>query len=220
MQRNRKMLGSRVSRRGSKNQGRGGSRLSSVKPPEIVSTVCAGHTFRFLGSTAGTAIPVSRANLLNLMSMATTTTNQFRVLSAIKIKRVTLWNEPVALGGAPVAASIEWSGSDDEPSTIHSDTALGVRPAFVSTVPPKQSLAAFWSTSGASNEADILFFIRTASTAVVDIQCSLRYVDDEIATASENGTAAGSAVGTIYFHPLDGFASGLLPASGGVRVLP
>lgn len=194
----------------------GRSRLS---PPEFVPTLALGHKFRFSGSlSSGTALPVTRKMLLQLMSMATTTTNQFRLITAIKLKRVEMWAEPPALGSAPAVCSVEWVGSQ-APSTLHSDSTSGVRSAYVSTRPPVDSSDRWWSVSG-SNETEVLFNITFPAGVTVDITCSIRMADDEAPVASEAGTGGSATVGRVYYNYLDSFASKGLVPTGGVTVLP
>lgn len=157
--------------------------------------------------------------LLNLYSMATTTTNQNRIITAIKLKRVRVWGQPAAVGAAPASVQIEWV-SNQAPSTLHSDMAIGVRPAFIETKPPADSSAKWWSISG-SNETEVLFKLSSVGGGIqVDIQTAVQFADDEGAVSAENGTAASATVGKVYWNYLDGFASKQLSPVGGVTVLP
>jgi len=178
-----------------------------------------GHKFRFTTlNQAVVALPITRAMLLNLYSMATTTTNQFRVLTAVKLKKLEVWVDPPALGSASTSVHVEWVGNQ-APSTIHSDASMGVRPAHVLSKPPADSSDRWWSISGV-NETETLFKITASAGSIIDVSMSLRYADDEAPVAAENGTGAGATVGHVYFNYLDGFASKLLVPTGGVTVLP
>ncbi len=150
--------------------------------------------------------------------MATTTTNQNRIFTAVKLRRVDVWSGVPALGTAPQTVTVEWKGNQ-APSTIHSDTGSGVIPAHISTVPPMDSSDRWWSISG-SNESEVLFVVGGGVGTVVDVLVTVRLADDEAAVAAENGTAAGATVGRVYFNYLDGFASKLFAPLGGVTILP
>jgi len=214
----RKMRKNNRGSRNPRNRKSAGGR-SRVAPPQFVPTLALGHKFRFTGSlSSGTPLPITRGMLLKLMSMATTTTNQFRLITAIKLKRVEIWAEPPALGSAPVTCSVEWVGNQ-APSTLHSDSTMGVRAAYVSTRPPVDSSDRWWSINGI-NEAEVLFNINFPAGAIVDISCSLRMVDDEAPVASEAGTGGSATVGRVYYNYLDSFASKGLVPTGGVTVLP
>lgn len=206
--------------RGSRRGGRILELGAESHPPEFMSTISSGHVFRFITAAGAFGpVPVTRRNLLNLYSMAATTTSQYRIIGAIKLNRVRVWGQPAALGSVNSPILVEWLGTD-APSAIHSDTASGVAASYVDTKPPRNSSSRWWSTSGAANENDTLFNIKGPTGTVVDIHCSIRFVDDEAATPSEAGTGAASTVGTVYFNYLDGFASKKLAPDGGVTVLP
>lgn len=212
----RRNLGSRGARRGGR---RRGLRGTTISPPEFVPTLSLGHKFRFSTGVAFTGLPVTRAMLLNLYTMATTTSNQNRLVTAVKLKRVQVWGSPPIMGsGAPTTVVVEWLGNQ-APSTIHSDTGMGVRPSYVSSRPPVDSSDRWWSISG-TNESEVLFKISGPIGTVIDIQAAVRLADDEAAVAAENGTAVMSTVGKVYFNYLDGFASKLLTPAGGVSILP
>jgi len=156
--------------------------------------------------------------LLNLYTMATTTTQQDRIITAIKLKRIRMWTEPGALGGTAATNVVEWKGLN-APSTIHSDTSMGVRPAFIDSRPPVDASNRWWSISG-MNETEVLVNLAGANPTIIDIDCSVRFADDEAAVGGENGTGAASTIGKVYWNYLDGFTSKLLAPVGGVTILP
>ncbi len=211
-----------MNKKNKKRQGPRKGRLAQgrarLAPPEFVSTLALGHRFRFTGASGASAKSITRGMLLNLVSMATTTTNQFRILQAVRVKRVQVWSQPVTLGTAATAVVVEWVGNQ-APSTIHSDTSVGVMPGYVSSRPPRDSSNRWWSISG-SNESETLFKITCPTGSIIDVSLTCRLIDDESATAAENGTGAASTVGTIYWNYLDGFASKAFAPVGGVTVLP
>jgi len=216
MQKQRK----RISRRGSGQRKDAGFLFAEGQcPPAFVPTISVGHKFRFISAGAFTSVPITRAMLLNLYTMATTTTVQDRLFTAVKLRRIRMYGQPTSLSAAPTnPVIVEWLGSNS-PSTLHSDTALGFRPAYVSSVPPVDSSDRWWSISGTS-ETDVLCKLSGPTGTIVDVDLSLRFADDEAAVAGESGTAAGSIAGTVYWNYLDGFASKKLAPVGGVTVLP
>jgi hypothetical protein len=90
---------------------------------------------------------------------------------------------------------------------------------FVDTVPPPDSSDRWWSISG-TNESEVLFEISCLTGTTIDIDCTLRFADNEAAVAAEAGTALGAVAGTVYYNYLDGFAAKKLAPVGGVTVLP
>lgn len=211
---------SRLGTRGQRRQGLGRAGAKAPQsPPEFVPTIMFGHKFRFTnGTNPFSAVPVTRAMLLNLYQMASTTTQQNRLITGIKLNRVTMWGNPPAGGGAGATVSIEWVGNQS-PSTIHSDTTMGIRPAIVRSRPPVDSSNRWWSISG-SNESEQLFKLSGPAGTIIDVDCSVRFVDDEAQVSGENGTGAGALAGTVYWNYLDGFASKKLAPVGGVTILP
>jgi hypothetical protein len=191
--------------------------MESVRPVDFVPTLSFGHRFRFSnGSNTGNFM-ITRGNLLNLYLASVTATTAYRIISAIKLKRVQVWCNPPALGSAPMTVAVEWTG-ENAPSTIHSDSTMGVRAAYVSTRPPIDVSNRWWSISGGS-EYDVLFTLILPADAIVDITTSIRTVDNEAAVISTD-TPAGATPGTIYFDYLDGIVSGKLAPVGPTNVLP
>lgn len=158
---------------------------------------------------------ITRKNLLNLVVMATAANQSNRIIEAIRLRSVEVWTSPPALGTAPASCSVEWVGSN-APSTLSSDTSMGVLPAHVKTKPPPRSSDQWWSMSGA-DETDPLFTIIAPAESIADVAVTLRFVDNEAATAG--GVPAGATVGQVYYDYLDGIASGTW-APVGVAILP
>jgi len=221
MQRNSRISGRRVLGR-KVLRGGGPKSRNRAGPPEFVSTMSFGHKFRFtydaVGSNVFTSLPITRAMLLNLVTVATTTSAQYRLIAAIKLNRIQMWCQPPALDGIPHSISCEWRGAN-APSTLHSDSTMGIRPAYLSTRPPPNSSAGWW-TSTSSTESEVLCALSGSGGSIVDVDCSVRLIDNEAADAGEDGTGAGAVAGTVYWNYLDGFASNFLIPLGGVRVLP
>jgi hypothetical protein len=183
----------------------GGGRRSSLQPPPFTPTLALSHKFRFVsGGNSGT-FGITRKNLLNLVVMANSTTTTVRLFEAIRLKNVEIWGNPSALGSAPVTLQLEWLG-ENSPSTVVSDTSMGVRPAHVSSSPPPSSSNRWWSISGTS-ESDVLFNMTVPTDCVIDVTTELRFVEQEAPTAGEAAVAATS--GQVYGDYLDGIVTGV-----------
>lgn len=175
--------------------------------------------FRFTALNSITKVPVTRAQLLNLLTMAVTTTSQYRLYDAILLKSVQIWSVPPSTAIAQQVATVEWTGIN-APSIIVSDTSMGnARPLHVFTTPPPNSSDRWWSISG-SNENEVLFYITAPQYAVVDVVIQMRLQDDDGAVAGQNGTGAASTVGVIYCNYLDGFTNKELQPTMGNPTLP
>lgn len=205
----------RQPRRGKK---KGGARRSGrAGPAEFVATLALVHKFRFTSSSAAGSA-VTRGMLLNLVSMATTTTNQNRLFTAVRLRRIQIWGQPPALGSATQTAIVEWLGNQ-APSTIHSDSSIGIRPARIDTTPPADGSERWWSISGA-NESETLANLSVPVGGIIDVTLEMRLADDEGAVAAENGTGASATIGKLYYNYLDSFASKHYAPVGGITILP
>jgi len=193
----------------------GGGRRSSLQPPAFIPTLSLSHKFRYEnGGNSGT-FNITRGNLLNQILIATSTMTTVRIIEAIRLKSVEVWGSPPALGSAPTDIQVEWLG-ENSPSTVISDTSMGIRPSHVATSPPPSSSNKWWSISGTS-EADVLFSITLPAESVIDVNCELRLVEKETPIAGDAAVAA--TLGQVYGDYLDGIASGKLVPSG-FTVLP
>lgn len=204
----------RATRRGRSRISRGGGG-SNVQPPAFRPTLSLTHKFRFVATNASGGISITRKNLLNLIQMATSASTTVRILEGVRLKSVEMWGQPTALGAAPVTLEIEWIG-ENSPSTVVSDTSMGVRPAHVRSRPPASSSNRWWSLSG-NQETDPLFNMSYPANTYVDVIADLRFVEQEGPTAGD--VPAGAVLGTLYGNYLDGITTGLL-APVGYNVLP
>jgi hypothetical protein len=110
---------------------------------------------------------------------------------------------------------LEWLG-ENGPSTVISDTSMGVRPGRLSTRPPTSSSNRWWCMSG-SQETDQVFSLAVPAQTVLDLTLECRFVEQEPPTAGP--IAAGATLGQIYGTPLDGSSGGIwVPV--GYTVLP
>lgn len=185
-----------------------------ARPPAFVPTLRLSHKFRFQNA-AGSTVSITRKNLLNLIQVATSATTTIRVIEGIRLRSLELWVNPVALGSTPSTAQIEWAG-ENSPSTVVSDTSMGVLPVHIRTTPPPSSSNRWWSMSG-SQETDVLFTIAVPANSVLDVIVEIRTVEQEAPVAGD--IPVGAVLGTTYGNYLDGIA-GAAWAPVGWTVLP
>lgn len=214
-----------MSQRSRKQKGRGPRRSKnpeagrrSLQLPRLISAPhVPRHVFRYIAN-ATNAVTVSRTEIAQLMSIATTTTNQFRLYQSILVKRITMWGSPPALGSASTAIAVEWRGVNT-PNSTFSALAIGVEPAYLSVKPPKDSSNRWWTGPG-STFAEGLFALSAPIGTILDLEVEIFFPDSDGAVASEQGTASGSVAGTTYYNYLDGFSSKKWTPVGDVNVLP
>jgi len=84
---------------------------------------------------------------------------------------------------------------------------------MVSTGPPKNSSADWWSITG-QNETEQLMLITAPVGSIIDLSVEARLIDNEPMT-SGSGSPVGLPTGTVYYGRLDG-SGGVFLATGGV----
>jgi len=207
MQRSNAMQNPRRRRRAGRNIRRG----SALQPPPFVPTIeVVPHTFRFSNAAGTGGSTINRRNLLNLIQVAVTATSTVRIIEGIRLRMVEMWANPTALGAAPNTLQIEWIG-ENSPSTVISDTSMGVRPAHVRSSPPASSSNRWWSMSG-SLETDQLFSLILPANTIVDVTVDMRLVEQEAPTAGD--IPIGATPGTLYGNFLDGNVTAVLSPVG------
>ncbi len=176
-----------------------------LSPPQFAATKRIVGRARYLAASSSTGTSITRAILLNhlVMNSASGTTN-YRVFSGFRLKSVEMWQSSTST----TPLSVEWTSSLG-PSPVVSDTSVGTAfPAHVSTSPPKDSLAAFWSLTS-SNESDVLLILTFDQQAVVDITFEAIIQNGEVPVAVTT-TASGTA-GKVYMTYLSGATTTVLP---------
>lgn len=187
-------------------------RRKAPNPPSFIPTPDLGHKFRFIAGTTTTNAPITRKMLLSLMFTAGSTSSGYRMFGAVQLRRVNIWS-PIVATFQPITVGLEFPGPYS-PSTLKSDSSAGLMPAHVSVTPPRNSFAALWSIGG-SNESDVVFSVTAPQGAIIDVELAVRLIDRESAT-TVGDTLSGVVLGTVYYGRLDGNASGVLLAGGGV----
>jgi hypothetical protein len=107
-------------------------------------------------------------------------------------------------GGAS-SLSLEWL-STYGPSVIINDFSISTAiPAVIRTVPPRNSLASFWSLT-ASNESDTIMNLNAPAGTCVDVWFTIVF-NDGVAARSVP-TAISGTQGLVYATYLDGPRTG------------
>lgn len=199
---NRLGANSRPSKRGRKLQrpARRSAAIGLQNPPQFESNVRSRHKYRFtMTAAASTTFTDSSFNncLGGVCTVVNTTVTSF--VQSFIIKRIDLWAAPAAQGNN-ATCSVEWFGFGNSPNIEHSDTTLSVaRNAHVSSVPPAQSLAAFWQKPTGTN----LCIISGGAGTIVDVTLDLMLTDDEQTAVNRQVAVATGVLGTVYYLALD-----------------
>jgi hypothetical protein len=184
--------------------------------PQFQSTVHVKHHFRYQVATNGFSGNITRANLLNLMAVGSTTggtTQAARIFSGVKLNRVELrsigTNPGTGNDTLIQTSTIEWT-STYGPSSEISDSGTALHPPFIQTSPPSQSLASFWSLTG-SNETDVLMVLNLPASSSVDIWIEAIMQDGQSVVEVALSSAT---LGVVYALALDGPSSNrIVPVS-------
>ncbi len=174
----------------------------SVHPPQLKGIELRhGVTMRFITNAAFSG-DITFQNLLDTFLVATTTTAGVNVFQTVKIRRVRVWAN--AILGSASSISVEFSGltagiSGDQ--QIHTDTSMGVRPAYIDAVPSRRCLASDYQL----NSSAIAMNLSVPSGAVIDVELSFR--GSFTNNTAEQNALVGATLGHFYLRGLDGLAA-------------
>jgi len=180
-------------------------------PPQIDSyQVIHSTCLRFTVTAAVVNKIITFGNMLDAMLVATTAIAGFQLFDLVKVKKIRLWG--LAALGTPSTVEIQYNTATGD-NVIHTDTSLGIKPAFVHARPSLKSLASFWQLNTGGN----CFQVSAPAGSVIDVHLSFK-------TSSQNPTAVANALvaanpGEFYFRGLDGLATAAtnFPPPSGVQ---
>ncbi len=168
---------------------------SAIKQkPEFV------RVFRFSASEAVSDIPITRQCLLRLIyDWNAVQTIGYFLFSGIKLDRVCIWGNNDTNSFSTV--SLEWQ-SRNGPSNLLTDTGTLSRPAHVSTAPPRNSLAGFWSQfrDGVTTNQEVLFYLSCPQGSIVDVHVTCVIANGNAGTEVDHVTTVTvpGSVGMFY----------------------
>jgi len=210
MQRNVTSNPKRRVRRAGRTKNKSGQGIQT-HPPQINDyEISHKKRLRFTCTTAQTNFAVTYADLLDLILLATTAVVGYDVFDLVQVKRVQVWAQGAL--GTPTTCQVEYATVTGDRS-VHTDTSLGVSPAFVNARPSPKSLASFFQQSAAGT----CFLLTCPVGSVIDVHLMYR-TSSTIAPQLIQNLLVGATVGQIYFRGLDGLASAgtVFPPPNGV----
>jgi hypothetical protein len=188
-----------------------GASNAMSKPGQFKSNIIIHHTQRYV--TTGTGTTLTAKNIAaSFGSMCTVTNSTCTTLyDAVRVKRIKIWGTAAA---ASSTVSVEWSAASPGVNYANvevSDTSTSTAyPPFVSTAPPRESLASFW-TNAFSSVVLATLTLPNAGT-IIDVEAELIISDS--ATAAETTTVVTGVLGEVYYLPLDGTTThSIIPVS-------
>jgi len=203
----------KMRRRSAKNR-QSNSVRRSLAPPSFIPDFVTGHVFRFENVAPMSNVTVTQNNLLDLLLMASTASTSQRLVAVFKIKKVEVWGS-VGSTFVPVTVNVEFTNTDFVAARreLRSDTSMGLRPAFVSAVPGRDSSARMWQGEGSNRD---VLAITCPAWSIIDIHMSVVFRNTESPVAGPVPT--GATAGAMYCAPLTGNSAITVPI--GWTVLP
>jgi hypothetical protein len=179
----------------------------SVGPTPYKDVISTFQKFRFQSNASFSNTNFNAADLLDVLFLATSSTNGSRVLDSIRLVNIEMWGA-MASTLVPVTVEIEYvfggasAGGAGGGDASRSSTTIGSdHPAWVKLAPPEHSNAQFWQGSSASNN---LFQLSGPLNTIIDITLEIRF-NNTLATVSlQNPVLVSATAGALYVGGLDG----------------
>jgi hypothetical protein len=194
-----------------KNNTRSVRRLPIPHPPPTVQGYRVKQTLGFYSTSALVKGSVTRAQLLDSVLVASTTTQFCRLFQSIVIRKVRIWSitststNPI---GNSLEVDLQWEATRG-PAIAVSAVQMGIEPGCWETVPPPDSLASFWSQTG-SDESEVLAYISCPASSIFHITFEAYLNAGTFAAITSAGS--GLTVGRIYYRISTGGGGGNLAA--------
>jgi len=174
-------------------------RIERMDHPPQIDSYNITHNIRLRYTvTAAAATNISYANILDSILIATSAVAGFDLFDVVKIKSLEVWSQ--AALGTPSTITVTYITATGD-RNIHTDTSLGVKPAYIKAIPSRRSLASFWNASAAGG----VFSITCPAGSIVDCNFVFR-TTNALAVAAANALV-GATIGELYYRGLDGLAA-------------
>jgi len=147
---------------------------------------------------------------LDCLLVATSAVSGFQLFDVLKIKRVEIWG--LLAVGTPSTVEVQFPASSGDAS-IHTDTSLGIKPAFVNAKPSIRSLSSFYAPSTGT----VAISLTCPAGSIIDI--SLVYKSSSQNPIAVTNALVAAVTGEFYWRGLDGLpiASTNFPPPTGVQ---
>jgi len=170
----------------------------SEHPPQIDSyQVTHSTTLRFIAVAAFTNTVITFENLMDTMLVADTAIHGYNLFDAVKLKSVRIWSQAAVGTSSTVEVQFATASGDAD---IHTDTSLGVRPAFIHAKPSQKSLTSLWNI----NSGTSAMTITGGAGAIIDVKLVFRTSDKN--PVAELNALVAATIGEFYWRGLDGLA--------------
>jgi len=153
---------------------------------------------RFTCTAAVVNQAISFQNLLDLILVATTTIAPFQLFDLVRIRSAQIWGQ--AALGTPSSVALSFDSATGD-RTLHQDTSLGIKPAYIKAVPSPKSLVSFFNVTTGGQA----FLLTCPAGSIIDLDLQFRDIPGQ-GTAATNASVA-APVGSIFYRGLDGLAA-------------
>jgi hypothetical protein len=178
--------------------------LRTIPRPLSIPNVAINHVVKLrYVATADATVAVSYRNLLDSILIATSATTGVQLFDIVKVRKVELWcynPSGVATVSVHFVGRTDGSIGDDK---AHTDTSMGLEPAYLSIKPDPKSQASQFQQSSAA----VAFNVYCPIATVIDLHLSFRTaMEGNSATSVQQALVSGSA-GLVYYRGFDGLAT-------------
>jgi len=174
-------------------------------PVRDVSFPQGGQVLRFIATSALLQVPVTRKNLLCAILRCNATTTYNRLIQSVRVNKIEMWSNPLNTAGTTdLGMAISWGTTAFDSDRVRSDIHIGFdEPAYVSSRPPKDSTASFWSYVG-QNETESLFYLTGPPQTIIDLHVQVTMSSGDNVALPNVTLSTSGITGAMYFCCLDG----------------
>jgi len=174
-------------------------KIERMEHPPQIDTYQVTHSTRLRFTVIAAVVnqQITDSDVLQTMCVATTAIAGFQLFDVFKIKRVEIW--AIAQLGTPTTVEIQFPATQGD-AAIHSETSLGIRPAYVHAVPSKRSL----SSNFTANTGNVILSLTAPAGSIIDLSIVFR-TSNQMPVSLSNALV-GAAPGEFYFRGLDALA--------------
>ncbi len=179
-----------------------------MEPPKVGLTPSSRMTFRFQAAAGLTLAPIGNTDLVSLLAVATGATTVTSIVSAVRIRRITIYSP--AGTSANANSEILWIGNQQRvDERFNSATVGSALPAKVVSKPPPMSDVSKWIDGAISNFT--VFKVTLPTNAILDLDVDIKYHNQIVYYTPVTLTgSSGLTTGYVYFGTLDRTTSGAL----------
>lgn len=200
---NQKANSLRANRGNSRNKNNG----SYHDLPQRNLTIKNSKVFRFAVKSTIDSVPITPFSIRGIFGLIAVTSTQLQpFVKSFRVKRVTIHSPPVTFGSY-ATSTIKWIGTYGEHIVV-SDTSINTaRPVFVTSAPPKESLASFWRIC---SDNDPFMLVSASQNSIIDFEVEWVQYEGDNALAYFVASAPVPTASVLYGY-LDGITTTIRP---------